>query len=463
MVQENLVKVSDRIPKVLVVDDEATMRDVLEMRLQEWGFEVLLASDAASAEALVQREDPDLVLSDVVMPGTSGLELLRKLKGKRPDRPVILLTAHGTVEMAVEAIKEGALDFLTKPINYANLRAVLDQTHRDQELLARTRRISAEMEADRGFGPFIGSSGPMKTVYELLHDMAASDASVLITGESGTGKELAARTIHSLSRRRDHPFVALNAAAIPRELVESELFGHEKGAFTGATTDRMGCFELGDGGTLLLDEIGEMPLELQPKLLRVLDEARFRRVGGKREIWVNVRTISATNKDPREAVRKGTLREDLYYRLNVFTLSLPPLRERDGDVPLLAQYFLEVLREKHGMRAKAFRDEALQMMERYRWPGNVRELKNVMERAVILTKGDWIEPQHLPPYVRDPAVDQTNEDLIIPSGVTAAELEKRLILKTLDETGNNKAAAARRLGLNEKTIRNKLRAYGLEK
>jgi DNA-binding NtrC family response regulator len=452
----------EQAPKVLVVDDEATMRDVLEMRLQEWGFEVFLAADAAAAETLVEREDPDLVLSDVVMPGTSGLELLRKLKGGRPDRPVILLTAHGTVEMAVDAIKEGALDFLTKPINYANLKAVLAQASRDQQLLARSRKATAELEKeDRGFGPFIGTSPPMKIVYEQIRDMAESDASVLITGESGTGKELAARTIHNLSRRRDHPFVALNAAAIPRELVESELFGHEKGAFTGATTDRMGCFELADGGTLLLDEIAEMPMELQPKLLRVLDEARFRRVGGKREISVDVRTVSATNKDPREAVRKGILREDLYYRLNVFTLRLPPLRERDGDIALTAQYFLEVMSEKHGTQARAFRDETLQLMERYRWPGNVRELKNMMERAVILSKDEWIEPIHLPAYVRDPAVDQTQE-LVIPTGLTAAELEKRLILQTLNETGNNKAAAARRLGLNEKTIRNKLKAYGVD-
>ena len=314
--------------KILVVDDEATMRDVLEMRLQQWGFDVLLAADAGAAEALVLRENPDLVLSDVVMPETSGLELLRKLKGEDPDRPVVLLTAHGTVEMAVDAIKEGALDFLTKPINYANLKAVLDEALRDQKILARSRRAKVALAREQGFGPFSGTSPPMKAVYQLIQDLANSDASVLITGESGTGKELAARTIHELSKRRGQPFVALNAAAIPRELVESELFGHEKGAFTGASADRMGCFELADKGTLLLDEIAEMPIELQPKLLRVLDEARFRRVGGKNEVAVDVRTVSATNKDPRHAVREGVLREDLYYRLNVFTIRLPSLRER---------------------------------------------------------------------------------------------------------------------------------------
>ena len=448
--------------KILVVDDEATMRDVLEMRLQQWGFEVLLAADAGAAEALVLRENPDLVLSDVVMPETSGLELLRKLKGEDPDRPVILLTAHGTVEMAVDAIKEGALDFLTKPINYANLKAVLDEALRDQEVLARSRRAKVALAREQGFGPFSGTSPPMKAVYELIQDLAKSDASVLITGESGTGKELAARTIHELSKRRGQPFVALNAAAIPRELVESELFGHEKGAFTGASADRMGCFELADKGTLLLDEIAEMPIELQPKLLRVLDEARFRRVGGKNEVSVDVRTVSATNKDPRHAVREGILREDLYYRLNVFTIRLPSLREREGDIALTAQHFVDVLREKHGARARAIRDTTLELMERYRWPGNVRELKNVMERAVILATGEWIEPSNLPPYIRDPALDAT-EALVIPSGLTAAELEKRLILQTLDETGDNKAAAARRLGLNEKTIRNKLKSYGIDR
>jgi len=447
---------------VLVVDDDATMRDVLEMRLQEWGFQVLLAADAREASDLVQRKNPDLVLSDVVIPEMSGLELLREMKGNDPDRPVLLLTAHGTVEMAVEAIKEGALDFLTKPLSYPKLRAVLEQALRDRELLARSRRVVTELQENKGFGPFIGTSPQMLEVYGLLRDLAANDAAVLITGESGTGKELAARTIHERSARGEKPFVALNAAAIPRELVESELFGHEKGAFTGASQDRLGCFELADGGTLLLDEIAEMPMELQPKLLRVLDEARFRRVGGKREIAVNVRTISATNQDPRDAVSEGTLREDLYYRLNVFTLRLPALRQRAGDVGLMAQYFLDVFRRKHRSEVRALREETLELLERYRWPGNVRELKNVMERAVILARAEWIEPSHLPPYIRDPGEEDT-ERVWFPSGLTAAEVEKHLILQTLDETDNNKAETARRLGLNVKTIRNKLKSYGIDR
>jgi DNA-binding NtrC family response regulator len=452
----------DSTPTVLVVDDDATMRDVLEMRLQEWGFHVLLAADAREASELVRRKNPDLVLSDVVMPEMSGLELLRELKQDDVDRPVLLLTAHGTVKMAVAAIKEGAVDFLTKPLSYPNLRAVLEQALRDRALVAQSPRAAAGVAEDQGFGPFIGTSPQMKEVYGLIRDLAASDASVLITGESGTGKELAAQTIHERSARGDGPFVALNAAAIPRELVESELFGHERGAFTGASTDRMGCFELAAGGTLLLDEIAEMPMELQPKLLRVLDQARFRRVGGKQEIAVDVRTISATNRDPREAVQNGDLREDLYYRLNVFTLSLPALREREGDIALMAEHFLDLFGRKHGSTVRGIRDETLELMGQYGWPGNVRELRNVMERAVVMARNEWMEPSQLPPYIRGGAEGDTDRSSL-PSGLTAAEVEKRLILQTLDETGNNKAETARRLGLDVKTIRNKLKSYGIER
>ncbi len=448
--------------KVLVVDDDDTMRDILEMRLRKWGFDVVLAGHAREAVELADRLAPELVVSDVVMPEMSGLELIRELKGADPNRPVILITAHGTVEMAVEAIKSGAVDFLTKPLNYSNLKAVLDQACRDHDLLLRSRRLSSDLESDTGFGVFTGQSPQMREVYELIEGLAESEASVLIHGESGTGKELVARTIHELSARSKGPFIAVNAAAIPRELMESEVFGHERGAFTGAIEEGIGCFELADGGTLFLDEISEMPLQLQPKLLRVLDEARFRRVGGAREISVDTRTLSATNRDPRESVRQGQLREDLYYRLNVLSLYLPPLRERDGDVPLLAQHFLELFGRKHGISSPAIRDETMGMLERYRWPGNVREFRNIIERATILARGDWIEPPHLPPYIRRPD-DRPPEELVVTPGFTAAEVEKHLILQTLDETGDNKAETARRLGLNVKTIRNKLKAYGIDR
>jgi transcriptional regulator with PAS, ATPase and Fis domain len=299
----------------------------------------------------------------------------------------------------------------------------------------------------------------MTQVYELIRALGRSEAPVLITGESGTGKELAARTIHEASRRSGGPFTALNAAAIPRELVESDVFGHERGAFTGATRDRVGCFELANGGTLFLDEISEMPVELQAKLLRVLDDARFRRVGGRREIAVDVRVLSATNLPPRSAVRDGRLREDLYYRLNVFTLHLPPLRLREGDIPLLTEHFLAHFREKHGAPARGLHSETTEILERYRWPGNVRELRNVMERTTILAGSGLIEPPHLPSYVRSPE-EAEDGPVRIPSGLTVAEIERRLILQTLEDTGNNKAEAARRLGIHERTIRNKVRGYG---
>jgi DNA-binding NtrC family response regulator len=443
---------------VLIVDDEPAMRLVLEARLRSWGYETLLAPDAEEAERLVQSSDPDIVLSDVVMPGKSGLELLPALKANNRGRPVILLTAQGTIDMAVEAIKQGAQDFLTKPLDHSKLRAVLDAAREEIELRRDSRKLAARTERDGGFGAFIGTGKRMKEVYELLQAVAASDASAILTGESGTGKELAARAIHDRSARAQGPFVALNAAAIPETLIESELFGHEKGAFTGAVTSRPGCFELAHRGTLLLDEIAEMPVALQPKLLRVLEDGRVRRVGGRQEFAFDVRVLAATNRDPREAVQKGLLREDLYYRLNVFTVTLPPLRERKEDIPLLVQHFLQEFNTKHKATVVAVRPEALDLLRQCSWPGNVRELRNVMERAVILAKGEWIEVSHLPPYLRHP---EPEAKIVLPPGTTAAETEKELILRTLEQTGQNKAEAARRLGLDVKTIRNKLKSYGL--
>ncbi len=447
---------------VLVVDDDETMREVLELRLRKWGFQVLLASDASEAEKVAEEADPDVILSDVVMPRLSGLDLVRKLQGEGPGRPMILLTAHGTVDMAVEAMKSGALDFITKPVNYPNLKVVLEDAFRELELRARSRHVARELEGERGFGPFVGRSPAMEAVYRLIPDFAGSDASVLITGESGTGKELAAQAIHRLSRRGDGPLVPVNAAAIPRDLLESEIFGHVRGAFTGAGQERTGCFELAHGGTLFLDEISEMPMELQPKLLRVLDEARFRKVGGGPELEVDVRVLSATNRDPRTSVREGVLREDLYYRLNVLTVELPPLRERNGDVGLLAHHYLERFSEKHGASVRVLDDDALGLLEAYRWPGNVRELRNVMERATILARGESVEAAHLPPYIRNPQASGEGGPEV-PTGFTMAEVEKELILRTLDETAGNKAEAARRLGVNVKTIRNKLKSYGIRR
>jgi DNA-binding NtrC family response regulator len=454
--------VSQRNTKILVVDDEVAMREVLQMRLEEWGFDVCLAEDGREGHELAESNDPDIVISDVVMPQVSGMDLLRSLKAGNPDRPVILVTAQATVDLAVEAMKKGARDFVTKPIDYSKLKVTLEAAEQEVNLRRESRRLTAQLEGGAGFGDFVGTSKSMREVYELISSIAPKDASVIIAGESGTGKELAARTIHELSPRSKGPFIAVNASAIPENLMESEMFGHERGAFTGATGIQAGCFELANHGTLFLDEIAEMPATLQPKLLRVLEDRKVRRVGGGQEFVVDARVLAATNKDPRDAVESGKLREDLFYRLNVFTVALPPLRERRTDIPLLAQAFVREFNAKHSTRVESCKPETLVLLKSYSWPGNVRELRNIMERAVILAKGPWIEPSHLPAYVLSPPASESGSKIAPATRATAAEAEKELILRTLRSTGNNKAEAARRLGLDVKTIRNKLKAYGID-
>jgi len=446
--------------KILVVDDEEAMRAVLEIRLAEWGYDVRLAGDGLEAEEQVQAYDPDIVISDVVMPEISGLDLLRSLKADRPERPVVLVTAQGSIDLAVEAMKQGAQDFVTKPLDYAKLKSILEATENDIELRRKSQRLISQL--DQGtYGDFVGASKAIREVYSLIERLSSTDASAIITGESGTGKELAARTLHKLSSRAAGPFIAINAAAIPEGLMESEILGHEKGAFTGAAGTRQGCFELANRGTLFLDEIAEMPIVLQPKLLRVIEDRRVRRVGGSHEFSVDVRVVAATNRDPMAAVGEGRLREDLYYRLNVFTVALPALRDRRSDIPLLAQYFIRNYNRKHNTHVEGLREEAMDLLKSYPWPGNVRELNNVMERAVILARNNWIEVIHLPAYVLHPQAGSATK-IVLPVGVTAADAEKELILRTLQSAGNNKAEAARQLGLDVKTIRNKLKAYGLE-
>jgi len=453
--------VNRRAAKILVVDDEEAMREVLDMRLSEWGFDVCLAEDGIQAKELLESHNPDIVISDVIMPRVSGMDLLRFLKEGDPGRPVILITAQATVDLAVNAMKLGAMDFITKPIDYAKLRLILEAAEREIGLRREAGRLTSQLERGAGFGSFVGTSKCMREVYSLISKVAKSDASVIITGESGTGKELAARTIHELSPRSKGPFIAVNASAIPENLMESEMFGHERGAFTGATGARAGCFEIANHGTLFLDEIAEMPLALQPKLLRVLEDNRFRRVGGSQEWVVDVRVLAATNQVPHGAVENGKLREDLFYRLNVFTVVLPPLRERSADIPLLTQLFLREFNARHNTRVESCRPETLELLKAYSWPGNVRELRNILERAVILAKGPWIEPSHLPAYVLGPPDSRAASKIVLPVGVTAADAEKELILKTLRLCGNNKAEAARQLGLDVKTIRNRLKAYGI--
>ena len=451
---------SGRSLTILVVDDEAAMREVLEMRLSEWGHRVLVASDGAEARVMAERERPDLVISDVQLPGLGGLELLQALRAGGSDRPVILITAYGSIDAAVEAMKLGARDFLTKPLDYAKLQATLAALGAELDRRGQVRRLESALEKGAGLATIVGRSQRMREVFKTIEAVAASNASVIVTGESGTGKELVARAIHELGRRSSGPFVAVNVAAIPEGLAESELFGHEKGAFSGAVAARAGCFELADTGTLFLDEVTEMPIALQTKLLRVLEGERLRRVGGTKEMRFDVRVIAATNRDPLQAVETGILRRDLYYRLNVFTLPLPPLREREGDVILLAQHFVRQFNAKHGASVEGLGLEAERTMRSYAWPGNVRELRNVIERAVILTRSGWIENHHLPPFLR--GAGQGGDDaIIIPAGATAADAERLLILETLKRVANNKAEAARQLGMDVKTIRNKLKAYGI--
>lgn len=446
------------VPGILVVDDDETMREVLTVRLEDWGYEVNTAADASEARVAIEQNRPSVVLADIVLPGLSGLDLLRLLKADDPRRPVILMTGHGTVDLAVEAMKDGAEDFLTKPIETEKLQAALKTVLADLSLRQRVAQLDSQLEQQPGFAGMIGRSEAMLEVFAMVELLAENEATAIVTGASGTGKELVARSIHSLSRRSNGPFVAINCAAIPEGLIESELFGHTKGAFTGAAQLRRGSFELADGGVMLLDEISEMPMNLQPKFLRILEEGRVRRVGGSRDIEFDVRVVAATNRPIEEAIRRGLLREDLYFRLAVFEVRLPDLKDRHGDIPLLVQAFIRDFNRKHGTRVAGARAETMALLEAYHWPGNVRELRNAIERATIVAREGWIEIGQLPLFLRSPR--RGDPTITIEVGeTTAQEAEKELILRTLEHVNNNKAEAARRLELDVKTIRNKLKQY----
>ncbi|HVF57977.1 MAG TPA: sigma-54 dependent transcriptional regulator [Pyrinomonadaceae bacterium] len=447
--------------RVLIVDDEAIAAETLSELLRGWGYETALAPDGMAGLQLADEFRPSVVITDVFMPHLDGFGLLREIRERYPELAVVLLTGQGTVEMAVRALQEeGAYHYFEKPIDYAKLRIVVEraveygEARRENDALRRQLR-------DRGaFGELVGASEPMRQIYALIEQVAPSTASVLVTGESGTGKELVARTIHNLSHRKNASFVAINCSAIPETLMESELFGHEKGAFTGAAARRQGCFELANGGTLLLDEIAEMPATLQAKLLRVLEERKVRRLGGSQEISVDVRVLAATNRDPHEAVRMGAFREDLLYRLNVITVELPPLRRRKEDLPLLAQHLATQLAERHGRPARFLSAAALEALQSHHWPGNVRELRNVIERAVIICSGEAIERHHLAPYPLDQRARARSEDTItLPVGTPIEEVERQMILRTLQKTDNNKTRAAELLQISLKTLHNKLRTY----
>jgi len=450
--------------RILIVEDDQSARVGLVQLVRRWGFVAESASDGVEALEKVTSFRPAIVITDLVMPRMDGLALLRALQEQGADVTTLLLTAQGTVETAVEAMKDGAYDYLTKPVDLQRLKILLDKIVERLATLREVKALRRQLREHGTFGPFIGNSPEMRKIYQLIEQVAPTSASILVTGESGTGKELVAQTIHQLSPRALFPFVAINCAAIPETLLESEIFGHEKGAFTGAAERRQGCFELADRGTLFLDEIGEMTPATQVKLLRVLQERTFRRLGARTELSVDVRVIAATNIDPHEAVRQGRLREDLFYRLNVFAVRLPSLRERKEDLPLLVQAFVNEFTARNQKAIAGVDPAAMRILERYDWPGNVRELRNAIERATIVCPGPLIEAKHLPPEVTDPAqarpAQPASEGSLAP-GMTVEDAERRLIQMTLEHTNDNKTRAAEILGISLKTLHNKLNRMGL--
>ncbi len=446
--------------QILVVDDEAKMRRVLEIMLQKMGHRVLSAENGREALAIFQAKQVDLVITDLRMPEMDGIALLTSLRAQQSDVPVVVITAHGTIETAVTAMKHGACDYILRPFDIEVLELAVNKALSGAEVVRQNSFLKQEIS--RGWNAFIGTSQAMQTVYDLIQRVGPSKASVLITGETGTGKELAARAIHDASPRRDNLFVPINCAAIPADILESELFGYEKGAFTGALKERIGKFELADGGTIFLDEITEMPLALQAKLLRVLQENTIERLGGNRVVKLDIRVIAATNRDPLAGVRDGKLREDLYYRINVFSIELPPLRERTDDIAGLVEHFIAKL--GHATAHTRLTARALEGLLAYPWPGNVRELENMVERALILSGGEPLDEQHFllqarPGDTRPVPSALPAESPKAPAALNQAveDLEARLIDDALAQAQGNKAKAAALLDISERTLWYKLK------
>jgi two-component system, NtrC family, response regulator HydG len=439
----------------LVVDDDASSLNALAELVEAEGFDTATAETLARARTQLGEKLPDVVLSDLMLPDGKGTELLEALM-EEPSVEVILVTGKATVETAVEALRLGAFDYLTKPIDLARLKTLLARVKDTRELKQEVSSLRAELRDLGRFGPMVGTSPVMQRVYDLIDKVAPTEATAFIIGESGTGKELAAETIHRLSKRRKGPYLPLNCGAISATLIESELFGHEKGSFTGAQRQHRGYFERASGGTLFLDEITEMPIELQVKLLRVLETGRVMRVGGDREAEVNVRVVAATNRVPEEAVKEGKLREDLLYRLQVFPITLPPLREREGDIETLAFYFLQNLSKREGT-TKRLSTEALDRLRGHHWPGNVRELQNVVQRAFILAEEE-LTPDCLPAELGG-ETRHAGPNLHLRVGTSLEDAERRLILATLDQHGGDKRATAEVLGISLKTLYNRLNQY----
>src|SRR5881409_3790850 len=441
---------------LLIADDDPGLRESLERTLTREGFRVILASDGRGALERLQGGGIDLVVTDLKMPGLTGIEVLRAAKAIAPDVDVILLTAFGTVEEAVKAMKDGAYDFLTKPFRREQLLKLIDKALERRDLIEQNRALKKQLEDLRAKGQMIGASPSWRRMLTLVEQTADSSATILIQGESGTGKEGVARAIHDGSPRRSGPFVAVNCAALPETLLESELFGYDKGAFTGAAGSKKGRFELADGGTLFLDEVADLSPVTQPKILRVLQEGEFERVGGTKTLRVDVRIVAATNQDLAALVRDKRFRDDLYYRLNVITITAPPLRERREDVRVLAEHFLRVYAAKNNRRLEGFTDEAIRRLEAYAWPGNVRELENVIERGVVLAQGALMDVTDLPPEIAG-ATPLPEGVLSIRIGTPLAEVEARLLEETLRATKGNKTLTAKLLGIDPTTVLRKLK------
>ena len=462
------------MPHVLIVDDELNIRRVLAAMLAREGYEVTTAADGEQALSVLHKTPVHVVVSDLVMPRLGGMQLLERISAEFPDIPVIFITAHGTVDSAVQALKAGAFDYITKPFEQEELKKVIAKAARAHEL--ERHNVHAPVVAGEK-PPLVGESPAMQLIHEIVAKVADSPSTVLITGESGTGKELIAREIHARSSRHDKPLIKVNCAAIPKDLVESELFGYEKGAFTGAVGSKPGRFELADGGTLFLDEIGEIPIEMQVKLLRALQESEFERVGGIKTLHVDVRLIAATNRDLKALIADGRFREDLFYRLAVVPIALPPLRDRKRDIPLLVEHFIAKYNQRLGKHVERIDDDAAQILLGYAWPGNIRELENLMERSVLFAEGPVIHGSSLPDALRERAPGSPVPIAAVgplgaiaaPSGASMkeivrqaqAELERELISRALEETAGNVTRAAKRLQISRKSLQVKMKELGL--
>jgi two-component system response regulator HydG len=452
---------SDMKPKILVVDDESSHRQMIKAVLSAEGYEIREAADGNQAVKAVEEKFHDLILMDIRMPGPSGIESLQKIKDISPGIPIIIMTAYASVNTAIDALKSGAYDYLTKPLDIEELKILVAKALRFQKLEQENIYLKEQLNDRFDFSKIIGRSPAMKQLFETMALVAPSEATVLIVGESGTGKELIANAIHQNSARAQRPFIKVNCAALPETLLESELFGHEKGAFTGAAARRQGRFQLAHNSSILLDEIGEMSPTTQAKILRVLQEREFEPIGSTQTIKVDTRVIAATNKNLEEEIKQGRFREDLFYRINVVTIKVPPLRERHDDIPLLADFFLKRFAEKNRRVIKGFTPRAMDLLMRYDWAGNARELENIVERAVIMARGDMITPMEFPENLKELDQELKEARIDIAAGRSLKEIEKEMILRTLEETEGNRTHAANILGISRRTLQLKLKEYGI--